>query len=133
MSNQKFQQEITVPPSAIDHMGHVNNVQYLQWVQDIAAAHWQTESTEAWREKYAWVALEHHINYHNPAFEGEQLLLETWIERFEGVKSIRKTKISRPQDSKTMATATTHWCLLSMPSGKPLRIPQEIIKEYEND
>ena len=40
--------EIVVPESAIDRNGHVNNVRYVQWMQDAAEAHsaslgWPTE------------------------------------------------------------------------------------------
>ncbi|MDL1918316.1 hypothetical protein FBQ83_03205, partial [Chloroflexi bacterium CFX5] len=31
---------ITIPPSAIDENGHVNNVVYVQWMQDIAVEHY---------------------------------------------------------------------------------------------
>ena len=31
--------ELVVPDTAIDANGHVNNVQYVQWMQDAAIAH----------------------------------------------------------------------------------------------
>lgn len=133
MNAKTFQLEITVPAKAIDGMGHVNNVQYLQWVQDAAEAHWQDNSDEEMAQKYAWVALEHTIKYHAPAFEGEQLILETWVEKFEGVRSIRHTKIFRPKDDKTLATSVTQWCLLSMPKGRPMRVPEEFVEIYERE
>ncbi|MBE9064890.1 acyl-ACP thioesterase domain-containing protein [cf. Phormidesmis sp. LEGE 11477] len=34
-----YRQNITVPPEAIDENGHLNNVTYVQWMQDIAIAH----------------------------------------------------------------------------------------------
>ena len=120
-------------PSAIDRMDHVNNVQYLQWVQDVAEAHWQDNATPEMLEKYAWVALEHTIKYHAPAFKEDEIIIETWVERFEGVKSIRRTKIFRPKDGKILSTAVTHWCLLSMPKGRPIRVPQEFTTIYERE
>ncbi len=131
MNAKTFQLQITVPAKAIDGMGHVNNVQYLQWAQDVAEAHWQDNSDAEMLQKYAWVALEHTIKYHAPAFEGESLVLETWVEKFEGVRSIRRTKIFRPKDDKTLATAVTQWCLLSMPNGRPMRVPAEFVAIYE--
>tara|TARA_R110002020_G_scaffold106630_21_gene248175 strand:- start:607 stop:1005 length:399 start_codon:yes stop_codon:yes gene_type:complete len=128
-----FQLKITIPPSAIDKMGHVNNVQYLQWIQDVAEAHWINKSTDEILQKFAWVALDHHIHYFNPSYEGEDIIAETWVSEFSGVKSIRKTKIFRPSDNKTLVEATTQWCLLTMPQGKPTRIPTELSQLYEND
>lgn len=125
-----FKKEITVAASAIDLMKHVNNVQYLQWVQDVAEAHWKQAATAEQLEHFAWVALEHHIKYEAPAFENEILILETWVEKFESVKSIRRTKIYRKEDSKTMVNATTHWCLLTMPKARPARVTTEIIERF---
>lgn len=131
MNAKTFQLEVNVPASAIDQMKHVNNVQYLQWVQDVAEAHWQDNSTPEMLEKYAWVALEHTIKYHAPCFVDEKIVVETWVEKFEGVKSIRCTKIFRPSDAKVLATSVTQWCLLSMPRGRPIRVPAEFTEIYE--
>ena len=35
-----FSHEFQVPASAIDALGHANNVEYVRWVQDVAGAHW---------------------------------------------------------------------------------------------
>src|SRR5258708_1444741 len=35
----RFEQTIDVQPEDIDEQGHVNNVVYLRWVQDVAGAH----------------------------------------------------------------------------------------------
>ncbi|WP_370175577.1 acyl-CoA thioesterase [Leeuwenhoekiella palythoae] len=131
MNAKTFKLNITVPVEAIDGLGHVNNVIYLQWVQDVAEAHWQHNSTEEMLQKYAWVALEHTIKYHAPAFEGEQITIETWVEKFEGVRSIRRTKIFRPSDHKVLATSITNWCLLNMQTRKPLRVPESFTAYYE--
>ena len=36
---EHFEQTIEVTEAHLDELQHVNNVQYLQWVQDIASAH----------------------------------------------------------------------------------------------
>lgn len=38
--SQRFEIEIVVVPEDIDDLGHVNNVVYLRWVQEVAIAHW---------------------------------------------------------------------------------------------
>ncbi|MBL7861887.1 MAG: acyl-CoA thioesterase, partial [Cyclobacteriaceae bacterium] len=35
-----FTTEILVDAADIDNLGHVNNVIYLRYVQDVATAHW---------------------------------------------------------------------------------------------
>ena len=41
-----FEQTQLVEAQHLDELQHVNNVQYLQWVQDIAGAHWQNSLKE---------------------------------------------------------------------------------------
>ena len=36
-----FELTIPVEPAEIEEIGHVNNVAYLRWVQEVAVAHWE--------------------------------------------------------------------------------------------
>ena len=56
-----FMHTIKVASGDIDDMNHVNNVVYLRWVQDAAAAHWDAIASEELKNKYAWVVLRHEI------------------------------------------------------------------------
>lgn len=38
-SDAIFRDEFPVPPEAVDGSGHVNNVAYVQWMQDVAIKH----------------------------------------------------------------------------------------------
>src|SRR5690606_3290249 len=107
-----FQKHITVVPADIDAMNHVNNVVYLQWVQDVAQAHWIAKTTSSMRDRYAWVVINHFIEYKNPAFESEEILLETWIDNYTTATCERHTKITRKTDNTLLARAKTLWCLL---------------------
>src|SRR6185369_12764056 len=62
-----FKLSFQVSPADIDELKHVNNVVYLQWVQSISYAHWNTAATEELRSKCKWVVLRHEIDYHSPA------------------------------------------------------------------
>ncbi|WP_236002847.1 acyl-CoA thioesterase [Luteirhabdus pelagi] len=121
-----FSEKLVVPSSAIDENGHVNNITYLQWCIDLAEKHWFAKAPKEYTENYFWVVLNHFIEYKNPSFEGEELLLETWVTSAEGVKSERNYKISRPSDGKVMVNAKTLWCYVEFESQKPSRIPTEI-------
>ncbi|HPW63949.1 MAG TPA: thioesterase, partial [Cyclobacteriaceae bacterium] len=54
-----FSINIIVQPTDIDDMAHVNNVVYVRWVQEVAAAHWNTLTTVEIKQKYLWVVLRH--------------------------------------------------------------------------
>ncbi len=121
-----FSEKITVPATAIDENGHVNNITYLQWCIDVAEKHWFTKAPEKFQKTHFWVVLEHTISYKNPSFEGEELLVETWVTSAEGVKSERHYKITRISDEKTLVNAKTLWCFVALESQRPTRITEEI-------
>ena len=120
----KFSLKITVKPEDIDEMNHVNNIVYLRWAQQVAAAHWNRLITSEMQSKYQWVALRHEIDYLSPAFLGDELVGQTWVNAMDGVKSIRHVEFYRGE--KCLAKAITHWCLLDASTLKPKRIGQDI-------
>lgn len=126
MKSEVFKQSFTVPSSAIDGLGHVNNVIYLQWCLDAAEEHWLIRTSEEQRAQYVWVVLNHSISYKNPSFEGELLETQTWIESYGGVRSERRYRIVRPSDGKTIVEAKTLWCFLDADSFRPTKIPTVI-------
>ncbi len=126
MRSNIFEYHFTVPKSAIDDMDHVNNVVYLQWVQDVAKRHWESKTDDQIRNTYVWVVLNHFIEYHNPAFENDKITLQTWIDHHKGVKSERHTKIISTITKKVLVTAKTTWCLLHKETLRPTRITDEI-------
>ena len=121
-----FSNTFKVPESAIDVNGHVNNITYLEWCIEIAEKHWFSKAPKELHSQYFWVVLNHFIEYKNPAFEGEELQIETWVTSAEGVKSERHYKIFRKSDEKVMVTAKTLWCFVELKTQKPTRIPEEI-------
>ena len=121
-----FQLTITVQTADIDELKHVNNVVYLRWVQDVAAAHWEAIASREMREKYSWVVLRHEIDYKNPAFLDDSLIARTWVGSCEGVRSVRNVKIYQSNSGKLVAEAKTTWCLLDAQTAKPKRIEDDI-------
>lgn len=117
---------IIVTPADIDEMNHVNNVVYLRWVQDAAAAHWDALASEEIRKKYAWVVLRHEIDYKSPAKLGDPVKAETWVSSREGVRSVRHVKLSHSETGILFAEAVTTWCLLDAVTKKPKRIESDI-------
>jgi acyl-CoA thioester hydrolase len=127
-NNKTFSLPIVVSKNNIDELGHVNNVVYVQWIQDIAAAHWDTLASIEIRKKYLWVVLRHEIDYLSAAFEGDILKATTWVGESDGVRSERFVEIAAEKTGKLIAKAKTVWCLLDGDSMKPKRIDNEVIK-----
>ncbi|GAA5041340.1 thioesterase [Marivirga lumbricoides] len=121
-----FIKEVIIQPSDFDQMGHVNNVVYLQWVQDVAEAHWKSISDEDLLKEFVWVALRHEIDYLKEIKPGETIIAETFVKSMEGVKSERHTVISSADSGQVKSKAITFWCLLDAKSKRPKRIPQDL-------
>lgn len=124
--NIVFMHTITITPEDIDDMNHVNNVVYLRWVQDAAAAHWDALASEELKRKYAWVVLRHEIDYKSAAKLGDPVKAETWVSSREGVRSVRHVKLSHAESGIIFAEAVTTWCLLDAVTKRPKRIDTDI-------
>ncbi len=122
----QFTYTLVVNENEIDNLNHVNNIHYIQWVQNAAQRHWNILSNSNLGEKYVWVVLRHEIDYLAAANLNDKITVNTWIGDSYGVKSIRFVEIIK--DSKVIAKAKTIWCLLDKNKMKPVRIPQEILK-----
>ncbi len=116
-----------IPESAIDENGHVNNVAYVQWMQDIALEHYSSiGGIQAQGPDATWVIREHRIEYFLPAYAGEEIEIRTWVENIQRVRSLRKYEFVRKADGKTLVKGETDWVFVDVKSGRPLAIPQEV-------
>jgi acyl-CoA thioester hydrolase len=122
-----FDHRIVVQQADLDNMNHVNNVVYVQWVQDAAEAHWKHSFKEEVRLRYQWVVLRHELDYKSPAFLRDELIARTWVEGYDGARSVRVVQILRESDGKILAQAKTTWCLLNAENNRPMRVPDDIV------
>ena len=127
-----FTQRISVSFEDLDELEHVNNVRYLFWVQEIAKAHWQSLAPEALQQEDLWVVLSHYIEYKHSAVLGDVIELKTYVEKSEGVTSVRIVEMFHVPSGKLVVKATTNWCLLQAETKRPARIPQSIYQLFHN-
>ena len=123
-----YQFDIEVTPAEVDRNGHVNNVVYIQWMQDAAVAHARasgcTQASEA--AGATWVVRTHHIEYLSPVFAGDKIVVLTWPSNFQRVRSLRKYKFIRAKDQAVIAKAETDWVFVNAKTGRPQSIPEEV-------
>lgn len=124
-----FSWEFPIPIDAIDGNGHVNNVRFVQWMQDIAIAHAaDTGGTAAARSLGGtWFARSHRIDYLGQAFPEDKLLVQTWVVDFQRARSRRRFRFLRAADGVVLARAETEWAFVDAASGRPRAIPPEVI------
>ena len=121
-----------IPANAIDENGHVNNVAYVQWMQDIAMEHYESiGGTNPMQLAGAtWVVREHRIEYLLPAFAGEEIEIKTWVENIRRVRSLRKYEFIRKKNGKILVRGETDWVFVDLQTGAPRAIPDEVSKVF---
>ena len=128
-----YAKTITIPASAIDENGHVNNVIYVQWMQDIAVEHYAfLGGIAAQGPDSTWVVRQHSIEYLLPAFEGEEIEIRTWVENIRKVRSLRKYEFARKSDGKILVKGETDWVFVDVKMGSPKAIPGEVERVFGN-
>lgn len=121
-----YEKYLVVLEEHLDRQQHVNNVQYLQWVQDVAEEHWEARASEEQKSKVIWVVVKHEINYKKEAFLGDNILLQTYVGDVTHVTSIRHVIIKNKETDKVLAEAKTTWCLLDSETKRPVKISQQL-------
>lgn len=139
-----FEHQLVVTNSHIDMVGHVNNVVYLQWMQDAALAHsaalgWPAERYQ--QHGAGWVARLHQIEYLQPAFVRDRVIVRTWVADMKKVTSLRRYQMVRndppkedpdgPRKETLLAIAHTNWAFIDFSTKMPKRIPIEIASAYQ--
>jgi acyl-CoA thioester hydrolase len=123
-----FRDEITVPASVIDDNGHVNNVAYVQWMQDVATRHFEAAGGRPamLAAGGSWVVLSHQVEYLSPAFAGERLEILTWVASLNRALSVRRYRFRRVADGKLLVRGATQWAFVHATTGRLVRIPPEL-------
>jgi len=123
-----------VPPQAIDRQGHVNNLAYVGWMQDLAIEH---SAAAGWpMERYAalgvgWVVRSHFIEYLRPAFAGDLLSAHTWVPKFDDRTTPRRYLFVRENDRQVLAQAETRWVFVDLATGRRRSLPPELVEAFE--
>jgi acyl-CoA thioester hydrolase len=132
MPSRVYSRSFTIPTDVIDENGHVNNVAYVQWMQDIAVEHYASiGGIAAQGSGVAWFIREHKIEYFLPAFAGEEIEVRTWVENVRRVRSLRKYEFARKSDGKVLVKGETDWVFVDVKTGVPRAIPPEVANVFD--
>lgn len=126
----RFARTFVAAPEHIDALGHVNNTVWVQWIQDMATAHWDAVARPQDRAAFFWVVLRHEIDYRGNVGLGEAVRAETWIEGpAQGAKSLRRVEFSDASGRRLVSAATT-WAMLDRATGRLARVRPEVLAPF---
>lgn len=126
-----FAKQYQVTRAMLDQNGHVNNVVYVNWMQDVAIEHGKLAGfagTLGDNSDFGWAARSHHIHYRHPAYLDDRIIAVTWISTTRRVGCQRKYhfQLLTPEGTlKSTVEAETDWVFVNRRNGRPSRIPIE--------
>ncbi|MFM8223379.1 MAG: acyl-CoA thioesterase [Planctomycetaceae bacterium] len=137
-----YEHTVLVVPSEIDGLGHVNNVEYVRWMQAAAVAH---SAAQGWpHQAYVelgagWVVRSHQIEYLQPAHLGDRIVIKTWVATMRKVTSLRRYEMLRYTDDPATGTTAgtlvargeTDWAFIDFQTRQPRRIAPEVQQCFE--
>lgn len=129
----RFEYPHCVSHEDIDDLSHAGNFHYIRWMQHAAVAH---STANGWpAERYrdlgaGWVVRSHQITYLKPAFEGDELVIRTWVANMKPATSLRRYEICR-RDGTVLARAQTDWAFVNYAKQKAVRIPSAVADSFE--
>ncbi len=130
MTRPVFEHRITARAEHIDELGHVNNAVWVQWIQEVALAHWYSVADPGHQDDYIWVVVRHEIDYLRAVVEGETVTGRTWVgEAAKGARFDREMEFVG-DDGKVRVRARTTWAIIDKKAGRPIRVPPEVMAPF---
>jgi acyl-CoA thioester hydrolase len=116
-----------------DVYGHVNNANYLRYMQEAAfdasaAAGYDAACYEQMGRM--WYVHATDIEYLKPLKYGDTVEVKTWVTDFRRVSSRRAYELCSVDSGDVIAKAVTDWAFLDSRTEKPAPIPNELIQHF---
>ena len=125
MSSIFFENRI-VKKENTDQLNHVNNVQYLQWAQEIAKSHWNHLIASLDEPLGVWMVRSHQVEYRLNVAEGENIRIETHVSSVRGPLSNRVVEFYSESPQKLLVQCQTQWCYINLKDRSVVQIPESI-------
>ncbi|MCZ8325449.1 MAG: acyl-CoA thioesterase [Sphingomonadaceae bacterium] len=131
MSTPRFTRTFIAKSEHIDELGHVNNAVWVDWIQQIATAHWSAVAAPEHQAAYVWVVTRHEIDYRGNIGLGESVTAETFIPAPPtGARFDRRVDF-RDAAGKVIVSARTTWAMIDKATGRLARVRDEITEPFK--
>lgn len=116
-----------------DAYGHLNNANYLRYMQETAfdasmAAGYGLERYQ--QMGTVWLIRESEVEFLEPIRYGDTVEVTSWVIDFQRVRSRRAYEFRREGEKDVVAKGVTEWVYLDDKTVKPAPIPQELKQAF---
>ncbi len=129
-----FESEIAIRPDDIDLNNHVHNTKFLDYVlaarYDQMIKYYKMPMDEFHKLDYNWVVSITYIEYKRALRLGDKILVRTQVDSVNGAQCKVNFWIVKKDGEKIAAQGHLIYTMISIKSGRPVRIPDEIIARY---
>jgi len=130
-----YTKHFCVGADAIDLHGHVNNQEYLRWMEEIAIEH---SAAQGWpMPRYldagaSWYVRSHTIEYLRPAVLNDEIAVYTWIAGLSERQSPRRTLFVRGGERRQiLVKAETMWTFVNLATGRSIPIRDDVRAAFD--
>jgi acyl-CoA thioester hydrolase len=128
-----FQVNRQVTFQDIDSAQHLNNANYLNYVEEcgmqvVAAYGWPIQRMLA--EGLAILIRRHQIQYLQPAFLDDELVISTWVSDVRRSTAVRHYTIHRARDNAILTRVHSLGVWVDLESQRPVRIPEQMLADF---
>ena len=113
---------------AYDHVNHANYIRYMGEAAAAASAMVGYNRQTLLDIGHIWLAREHEIEFLQPLRFGDTVHVDTWVDDFRRVRSMRRYDIYA--NDVLAARASTDWVFINIESGRPTTVPDHILQQF---
>lgn len=129
-----FETEIKIRPDDIDMNNHVHNSRYLDFVlaarYDQMNKDYKFSMEDFHKQGYNWVVTIANIEFKRALKLTDRIIVKTSFDSYNGAQCKINFRVEKKENNKISAEGFIVYTMISLKSGRPVRIPDEILKHY---
>lgn len=132
--DKPFIETFTVCEQHIDALGHTNNNVYSSWCEETAWKHSASlglDASDYQRLDRAMAIQKADYQYHLPSFDGETLVIGTWLTGVERKLTMERSfQVFNQNSGELVFQGQWQLVCIKLSSNKPAKMPPEFIDSY---
>jgi len=116
-----------------DAYGHLNNANYLRYMQETAFDASAVVGYDLRRYEQMgrlWLIRETEVEYLQPLYYNDHVSVKTWVADFRRSTSRREYEFYNESSGELAARGATNWVFLDSTTNRPARIPAEMVTTF---